>query len=115
MTLHEELAEAEREFVSETHPGFGAVSLAYWLGGRMELRDMQSGVCDCGQAGAHEREVRVLGRLMGGEPFGLPPGTDVWHVRSGAPDADGARKVAHTVAKSLGFSMNPVFSEGEGS
>lgn len=110
-----ELRKAEEEFVAEPHPGFGAVALAYWVDGRMKLTDMGSGVCGCGRDGAHEREVRVLGRLMDGELFNLPPGTDVWHVRSGAPDADGARKVAHTVAKGLGFSMNPVFSEGEGS
>lgn len=106
-TEHPELREAEKEFVAEEHPGFGAMAIAYWVDGRMELKDISSGRCDCGDDALHQHVGRVQATLMGHAPFNLPPETLVWHVRSGASTADEAKKLARTVAKGLGFTRNP--------
>lgn len=108
---HSDVAEAEAAFVAEEHPGFGAVAISYWLGGRMEIKEVQSGTCDCGQDDLHDKVSRVQSRLLGHEAFGLPPGTQVWHVRTGAPEAPHAKELARTVAKALGFHASPVMRD----
>lgn len=108
---HRELKDAEQDYLAEDHPGFGAECIAYWLYGRMELKDLRAGRCDCGRDDLHDSPSRVQAVMMTHAPFNLPEGTAVWFVRTGTPDPADARQMARSVAKSLGWAQNPKRAE----
>lgn len=109
--FHGDVVAVEAEFTQGNHPPFGAVGISYWWSGRMELKVVASGPCTCKDPSIHVDEVKILATVVDAEAYGLPSGTVVWHVRTGAPDASHAQKMARTVAKGLGYEMNPVLSE----
>lgn len=105
--------EPEGPDLSLPHPPYWAETVAFWLHGRMDLRDVRSGKCPCPAPDLHQPEVVLSGALVPGDPYalGLPPEVPLWHFRAGAPTQQAAVKVARTGAKSLGFTMNPAFEE----
>ncbi|MEV6400562.1 hypothetical protein AB0M39_38275 [Streptomyces sp. NPDC051907] len=97
------------------HPPQRAMWITYWLNGRMALKEVYAGECQCGKGELHEREVIIRAAIARPEEFNLPEGTAVWAVKVAAPDPGAAQKLARTVAKGLGWDLNPVLSETEGS
>lgn len=92
------------------HPPFAAAYVSYWREGRMSCDRLAVRECPC--PGPHLREVMIEGKLLTGEETGVPglEGLElVWRVVVRAPDAEGAADTANTIAKALGFQMNPIF------
>ncbi|GAA1237712.1 hypothetical protein [Streptomyces rhizosphaericus] len=92
------------------YPEHGAAFLVWWdkENHRMHLKDRAYACTDCP---SHVKEITVRAVLMDETdlPF-VPAGAPVWQVAAGAPDAQGAHDAARTVAKALGWSMNPLLS-----
>lgn len=92
------------------HPEYGHLVMVFFdADRRMQWREKAS---RCYAGDVHSREVVVRAHLM--EECDQPdaaPGASAWMVHAGAPDAEGARKTALTVAKALGAQLNPVLSE----
>lgn len=102
----------ETEFERDNHPEFGAVVVAYWAGGRLELRDVAGGRCVCGRDDLHAGPPRVQATFVDAWDAELPEPLPAWRVRSGAPDEGAARALAREMAKSLGFRLNPILNVG---
>ncbi len=92
------------------HAPYAAEVLVFWRDGTMQVNDARNGQCDCGDDDAplhQEAQPAVTAQTLDGRGLGLPEGARVWYVHATAVTPQAARKTARSVAKALGYPLNP--------